>query len=62
MTIYTSAMAYTESPFVSVNDEIVCDLAQLLIVDEELLRHALSGNTSFKYGDVRIKFGEKTVD
>lgn len=62
MTIYTLAMAYAESPLFSVNDEMIGDLAQLLMVNEELLRYALSGNTSFKYGDVRIKFGEKTVD
>ena len=62
MTIYTLAMAYAESPIFSVNDEMISDLAQLLIVNEELLKYALSGNASFKYGDVRIKFGEKTVD
>ena len=62
MTIYTLAMAYAESPLFSVNDEMISDLAQLLMVNEELLRYALSGNTYFKYGDVRIKFGEKTVD
>ena len=62
MTIYTLAMAYAESPLFSVDDEMISELAQLLIVDEELLKYALSGNTSFRYGDVRIKFGEKTVD
>ena len=62
MTIYTLAMAYAESPLFSVNNEMISDLAQLLIVDEELLRYALSGNTSFRYGEVRIRFGEKTVD
>ena len=62
MTIYTLAMAYAESPLFSVDDEMIIELAQLLIVDEELLKYALSGNTSFRYGDVRIKFGEKTVD
>ena len=62
MTIYTLAMAYAESPLFSVNDEMISDLAQLLIVDEELLRFALSGMASFRYGDVRIKFGEKIVD
>ena len=62
MTIYTLAMAYAESPIFSVNDEMISDLAQLLIVDEELLKYALSGNASFNYGNVRIKFGEKTVD
>ena len=62
MTIYTLAMAYAESPIFSVDDEMISELAQLLIVNEELLKKALSGNTSFRYGDVRIKFGEKTVD
>lgn len=62
MTIYTLAMAYAESPIFSVDDKMISELAQLLIVDEELLKYALSGNTSFRYGDVRIKFGEKTVD
>lgn len=62
MTIYTLAMAYAESPLFSVDDEQISDLAQLLIVDEELLRYALSGNISFSYGEVHIKFGEKTVD
>ena len=62
MTIYTLAMAYAESPLFSADDEMISELAQLLIVDEELLKYALSGNTSFRYGDVRIKFGEKTVD
>ena len=62
MTIYTLAMAYAESPIFSVDDEMISELAQLLIVNEELLKNALSGNTSFRYGNVRIKFGEKTVD
>ncbi len=62
ITIYTLAMAYAESPLFSVDDELISDLAQLLIVDEELLRYALSENISFSYGGVHIKFGEKTVD
>lgn len=62
MTIYTLAMAYAESPLFNVDDEMISELAQLLIVDEELLKYALSGNTSFRSGNVRIKFGEKTVD
>ena len=61
MTIYTLAMAYAESPLFSVDDEMISELAQLLIVDEELLKYALSGNTSFRYGDVRIKFGKKRL-
>ena len=31
-------------------------------MDEELLRCALSGKTSFRYDEVHIKFGETTVD
>lgn len=62
MTIYTLAMAYAESPLFSVDDDMASDLAKLLMVDEELLRCALSGNTSFRYDEVHIKFGEKTVD
>lgn len=62
MTIYTLAMAYAESPLFSVDDRMIGDLAQLLMVNEELLRRALSGNTSFRCNDILIKFGEKTVD
>ena len=62
MTIYTLAMAYAESPIFSVDDEMINELAQLLIVDEELLKYALSQKTSFRYDEVRIKFGKKTVD
>ncbi len=62
MTIYTLAMAYAESPLFRVDSTMISDLAQLLNVNEELLKHALSGNTSFRYGDVHIKFGEKIFD
>ena len=62
MTIYTLAMAYAESPLFSLDSAMVSDLVKLLNVDEELLKHALSGNTSFRYRDVHIKFGEKIVD
>ena len=61
-TIYTLAMAYAESPLFGVDDEMISDLTQLLMVDQELLAHALSENTSFRYGDARIKFGEEIVD
>ena len=61
-TIYTLAMAYAESPLFSINDEMLSDLTQLLLVDEDLLKYALSGNTSFRYGHVRLKFGEKAFD
>ena len=44
MTIYTLAMAYAESPFFSADDEMISELAQLLRVDEELLKYALSLN------------------
>lgn len=61
-TIYTLAMAYAESPLFNVDDEMISDLTQLLMVDEELLKHSLSGSTSFRYGNVRIKFGEQTIE
>ena len=62
MTIYALAMAYAESPLYTVDDDMISDLAQLLMVDEGLLKDALSGKTSFIYGNFCIKFGEKTVD
>ena len=62
MTIYTLAMAYAESPLFVVDDEMISDLTQLLLVDEELLRHALLANASFRYDNVLIKFGEKTIN
>ena len=61
-TIYTLAMAYAEAPLFSVDDEMISDISQLLMVDEELLAHALSENTSYRYGAARIKFGEEIVD
>ena len=62
MTIYTLAMAYAESPLFGVDDEMISEITQLLLVDEEFLRHALSGNAAVRYGNVLIKFGEKTTN
>ena len=61
MTIYSLAMAYAQSPLINIDDEMLSDLAQLLSVNEELLRHALSVKI-FRYSDIIIKFGKKVVN
>lgn len=61
-TIYTLAMAYAESPIFDIDDVMISELSHLLLVDEELLKYALSEKTSFLYKAVLIKFGKETVD
>lgn len=62
MTIYTLAMAYADSPLFELDNESICELAQLLKVDVELLKRALSGKASSRYGAVNIESSEQSAE